>query len=180
MKILVLAAIVSFLAVGAKADTIYDYTLTSSNRGTWTWQLSEVPDFSSVGNCGFCAPGSVPIIPNPSDVLVSWNGGTPFQTDMGFVGNYGLSFECDPFWACSWDLIEGVNFMASSFLVEGSTLFTGTFTYDEPPSLADAAGTEFSLSVRTVNAPETSTSAFLLLGLLLGLPMLSRRPARRP
>jgi len=110
----------------ADAVTI-DYTLVSNATGqTWTWTLSQnpVPDVVFPGAFEFL---SVPVSLNGAIAIPYF-----FEfTETGAPGGGGyMSFECQPFLACSWDFIEGLNFGATLF--SGSTadptLLTGTYT----------------------------------------------------
>jgi hypothetical protein len=126
-----------FAAIGALsvapisfADTIA-YTLVSTATGQmWTWTLPQnpVPDVAFPDGFEFL---SVP---------VSMNGTVPIPyfiefTDTGLPGGGGyMGFQCQPFTACSWDIIEGLTFGATLF--RGSTadpmMATGTYTSTIP------------------------------------------------
>lgn len=156
----------------AKADT-FQYTLTYSGQsnistfGTgsvWTWTLTGIPTYAP--SC----PGS-PTFPEcvgaaPPDVLVSFDGQTPFPNAMELSGNT-LSFQCDPFYFCgvgniSWDFAFGANFLSNAPLTSGSNLLTGTFN----GGLLSTEGLT-TLTVSDISAPEPSTLCLVGLGLLL-------------
>lgn len=176
---LMLAALLIAGSVPAKADT-FQYTLAYSGESTiatfptgsvWTWTLTSIPTYAP--SCSG-SPTFPPCVGTaPPDVLVSYDGQTPFPNAMSLSGN-SLSFECDPYYNCGsgntlWDLAFGVGFLSSTPLTSGSNLLAGTF--DGGLLSTDGLTT---LVVTDTTVPEPST--FYLVGLgLLGLLALSRK-----
>ena len=163
--VLVLAVSLTCGAFFAKADT-FQYTLTYSGQSNiasfatgsvWTWTLTSIPTYSP--SCpGSPTPGCVGAA--PPDVLVSFDGQTPFPNAMSLSGNT-LSFQCDPFYDCGWDFAFGAVFLGNAPLTSGSNLLAGTFN----GGLLSTNGLT-TLVVSDITTPEPPTLYLVGLGML--------------
>lgn len=171
MKTILLVTVIFFFGVAAKADTVVNFTA-SSGSDTWTFSLPYQPIPTTFytdgfGNIdGFGLPGSGSFDAGPSAPY------TFMFTDAGGPGGVGyLSFQCQPFTACGWDLIQGFEFTGAT-LFTGSpispTFLTGTFTSTTTycPGILNCPVPTLTIS-GPFETPEPGTTWMLVMGLLL-------------